>query len=94
MSMVINKKTILLDLVEKHPELAEILVFKYGLHCVGCGMAQAETLEEGALVHGMKATEIKAMIEYLNSKISKEAATKKSKSGSSVGIKDRKKVAK
>ena len=35
--MKISKNTILLDLVERHPELAEILVFKYGLHCVGCG---------------------------------------------------------
>ncbi len=92
--MKISKNTILLDLVERYPELAEILVFKYGLHCVGCGMAQMETLEEGALAHGMKASEIKSMIEYLNKQISKEASNKKPKSDSLSGTKGRKKATK
>ena len=43
-------------------------------------MAQIETLEEGALAHGMKASEIKSMVEYLNKQISKEASNKKLKS--------------
>ena len=35
------------------PEMAGVLVAG-GMHCVGCPSAQAETLEEAALVHGIE----------------------------------------
>lgn len=53
------------ELMEKYPKAAEVLMEKYGLHCVGCGMAMMETIEEGAKTHGMKAGEIKKMLEDL-----------------------------
>jgi hybrid cluster-associated redox disulfide protein len=62
----ITKDIFLLDLVEKYPELIETLTLKYGLHCIGCGAAASETLEEGAMVHGMTAKEIKEMVGDLN----------------------------
>lgn len=54
------------DIVYKYPKAAEKLVEDYGFHCVGCGAAGMETLEEGAKVHGMNAKEIKEMVDQLN----------------------------
>ena len=61
----INKKMLIGELVEKYPKAAELLMDKYSLHCVGCGMAMMETIEDGARAHGMKAGEIKKMLEDL-----------------------------
>ena len=65
----ITKDIMILDLVESHPELAEILTDDYGFHCIGCMAASMETLEEGAVVHGMAKKEIEKMIEDLNMRI-------------------------
>lgn len=40
------------ELLRMDPEMAGVLVAG-GMHCVGCPSAQAETLEEAALVHGI-----------------------------------------
>lgn len=48
------------------PEAAEKLVTKYGLHCVGCGMAAMESLEEGLAAHGMSPKEIERVVADLN----------------------------
>lgn len=42
--------------------LATILM-GFGLHCFGCPMSQAETLEEAAEVHGV---DVDVMVEKLN----------------------------
>lgn len=62
----ITKDILILDLVDKNPDLAEVLTEKYGFHCVGCMAASMETLEEGAQVHGMDEKEIEKMVEDLN----------------------------
>ena len=40
------------EIMEKNPKAGEILMNK-GLHCIGCHMAMYETLEQGALMHGL-----------------------------------------
>ncbi|MDD4026679.1 MAG: DUF1858 domain-containing protein [Candidatus Shapirobacteria bacterium] len=65
----INKDILILDLIEQNPNLASILTDDYGFHCVGCMAASMETLEQGALVHGLTAGEIDKMVEELNKKI-------------------------
>ena len=65
----INKDILIGDLVEKYPNLASILVEKYNFHCIGCMAAGMETLEEGAIVHGMSEKEIEKIIKYLNSQV-------------------------
>lgn len=67
----ITKDILILDLVEKNPGLAEVLTEDYGFHCVGCMAASMETLEQGALVHGMTEDQIDEMVEKLNEKLSK-----------------------
>jgi hybrid cluster-associated redox disulfide protein len=53
------------EILEKHPEAAEIL-FSSGLHCIGCGMAMYETLEDGCKAHGMNKKQIEELIKKLN----------------------------
>lgn len=45
------------ELLEKHPEKAEVLL-NAGMHCLGCPSAQAETLEEACAVHGIDVEEL------------------------------------
>ncbi len=75
----INKNTLILEIMDKYPKIGELLVTKYGLHCIGCGMAQMETIEEGALAHGMSIKEINKMLETINNRISKVNLSKKKK---------------
>jgi len=53
----ITKKIKFSELMEKYPESIEVL-FDKGMHCVGCGMASQENLEEGCIAHGIDPDEI------------------------------------
>ena len=68
----ITKTINLGELSNTYPELAEILVNDYGLHCVGCMAAAWETLEEGAKAHGYSGKEMAKMVKKLNQIISKD----------------------
>jgi hydrid cluster protein-associated redox disulfide domain len=50
--MAITKDMTIGEALEKHPEIAPILM-EVGMHCLGCPSAQGETLEEAAMVHGL-----------------------------------------
>ena len=65
MAQKIARTTTLEEVLSEVPEAAEILP-KYGLHCIGCSVAYWETLEQGALAHGMSAGEIDRRLEELN----------------------------
>jgi hybrid cluster-associated redox disulfide protein len=45
------------DIISENPEIGEILM-KKGMHCAGCPMAQYETLEQGARMHGIKLNDL------------------------------------
>lgn len=47
-----SKDTTIGQLIAESPEVAPILM-EAGMHCLGCPSAQAETLAEAALVHGL-----------------------------------------
>jgi hybrid cluster-associated redox disulfide protein len=66
---MITKKMLIGDIVFNYPKAAKKMVNDYGLHCVGCGAAGMESLEEGAKAHGMSAEEIKKMVTELNKSI-------------------------
>jgi len=53
------------EVLKKSPDSAEIL-FENGLHCIGCGMAMYETLEQGCLAHGMNKKQIDTLIKKIN----------------------------
>ena len=63
---LITKDMLIAQLAETYPQLVDVLIEDYGFHCIGCGMSQVESLEQGAAVHGMTNKEIKEMIKNLN----------------------------
>lgn len=66
----ITKNMTFREVLMQSPQAAEIM-FKYGLHCIGCHMAASETVEQGALAHGMSEKDLEKMLKELN-----EAANK------------------
>ena len=55
--MKITKDTIIGDVLKIDRELAPFFL-EIGMHCLGCPSAQAETLEEAAMVHGLDAEDL------------------------------------
>ena len=60
--MTITKNSIIGDVLDKHPETAE-LFFSIGMHCLGCPASRGETIEEAFMVHG---ADVDALIDSLN----------------------------
>jgi len=52
MSEVITKDMIIRDVVNKFPKTVPVFM-AHGLHCVGCHVANFETIEQGAAGHGI-----------------------------------------
>jgi hybrid cluster-associated redox disulfide protein len=69
----ITKDIMIGDLVAYYPKLGQVLMEEYGFHCIGCMAAGMETLEQGALVHGMSPKDIGKMLEDLNKLIQKDS---------------------
>lgn len=59
---MIEKTTIIGDLIEKNPEKVEILL-EAGMHCLGCPVSRGETLEEACSAHGI---DVEELLEKLN----------------------------
>ena len=63
---MVSKDMTIGQLIDAHPDVAPIL-FQVGMHCLGCPSAQAETLAEAAMVHGLDADLLVEKINaYLN----------------------------
>lgn len=60
------------ELVTTYPELAEVLTYDYGLHCVNCMISEYDTLGEGAAIHGIEGEDLKDMIKHIEQIINKE----------------------
>ena len=60
--MIITKEMTIGEVVRQKPESVEVLM-GFGMGCVGCPSAQAETLEEAAMVHGL---DLDALMAKLN----------------------------
>lgn len=50
--MEITKDMTIGEILRVKPDVAPVLM-EAGMHCLGCPSAQAESLEEAAMVHGM-----------------------------------------
>ena len=61
----ITKNTNILDAFEINPKAEDILM-QEGMACVGCMMAQFETLEQGLKAHGFSKKQIEETIKKLN----------------------------
>ncbi len=59
---------ILQNFPNKSLKLSQIMTSK-GLHCVGCGAATMETLEQGSMGHGFTEQQVNALVDELNKEL-------------------------
>lgn len=64
----ITKEIKIGELMINYPQTVEIL-FEEGIHCLGCGAAHFESLEDGLKAHGKSDQEIEEIIKKLNKAI-------------------------
>jgi len=64
------------EVLKKYPETVKTF-FEYGMHCFGCHIAVSETIEQGALAHGV---DIGQLMEDLNKTVSSTAEADSEKS--------------
>ena len=57
----ITKDMTIGEILRTNPDIAPVLI-EAGMHCLGCPSAQAESLEEAAMVHGMDIDDLMAKI--------------------------------
>ena len=58
--------------LQRHPEIAQVFLER-GMHCIGCMAAHFESIEQGAMAHGM---DVDSLIEDLNRAVEKKAKKK------------------
>ncbi len=56
------------EILQKYPETAEIFM-EYGFHCLGCAASNFESIEDGAVVHGI---DVEKFVKELNKAIEKK----------------------
>lgn len=61
-NMKITRDMGIMEVVSKYPEAANVFA-AFGMGCLGCAAAHFESIEEGALAHGM---DVDALMEALN----------------------------
>lgn len=61
--MKVNKDTTIGELIATCPNEVAPVLLQIGMHCLGCPSAQAETLEEAAMVHGI---DVEVLVEKIN----------------------------
>lgn len=59
---LITKDMGLGEVIQRFPQTMHVFG-KYGIHCIGCSMSAFETVEQGAMAHGIN---VKKFIEDLN----------------------------
>ena len=62
MAELITKNMGIMETIQKYPDVVGVFV-AHGLGCIGCAMANFETIEQGAAAHGM---DIGALMKDLN----------------------------
>ena len=66
----ITKEMTIREIMGRYPETFSVFV-NYGLHCIGCPIAQSETIEQAAKVHNI---DLEKFIRDLNNSIKKTSA--------------------
>ncbi|MCR4327712.1 MAG: DUF1858 domain-containing protein [Nanoarchaeota archaeon] len=61
----ITKDMTIMEVIDKKPEAIEVLM-EFGLGCFSCAFSGMETIEQGALGHGMSEKIIEKMVEEIN----------------------------
>lgn len=64
----VDKNMTFEEVMQKSPRSVEVMT-RYGLHCIGCGIAALETIEQGSKVHGLSKKDTDNMIKEINQSI-------------------------
>lgn len=64
----IIKDSNILDTLNKYPHTIKVFQ-KHGFHCIGCALARYESIEEGAMVHGI---DVDKLVKELNKIVEKK----------------------
>ena len=59
--MAITADSTIAELLRQKPESAQVL-FRFGMGCLGCAIANNETIREAAMVHGIPLEEMLAAL--------------------------------
>ena len=63
--MKITKDMTIEEILKKHPESMKVFQ-QYNMGCIGCMGATAESVEKGALMHGVNVDEIVAALNNIS----------------------------
>ena|SRR3989339_660193 len=72
----ITKDMLIAEILAENPEKAQLLsemMIDFGIHCVGCGAAAFETLEQGVLGHGFSEEDLKNLVKQINEVLEKNS---------------------
>lgn len=61
----ITKDTNIEEVVSKYPQTIEVFL-DYNLSCIGCPLSRMESIQEGAIGHGLGESDIASLIDRLN----------------------------
>ena len=78
----ITKGTLIAEILAENPEKAQLLaeiMMDFGIHCIGCGAAAFETLEQGVLGHGYSKKDLDKLIKELNKILGESSKSEKLK---------------
>ena len=65
MQATITRDMTISDILKVNPNIANILM-GMGMHCIFCGAAEGESLEEACYVHGITDSGIDMLVEQIN----------------------------
>lgn len=68
--MTITKEMPIGDIVQQHPQTIKVFL-SHGLMCIGCAAARFESLEQGAIAHGIN---VEALVKDLNAAVEPQPA--------------------
>jgi len=63
------------EVLKDYPQIAPVFL-KFGMHCIGCHIAVSETLEQGAMAHGVDADQL---IDDLNKELAEASSQEEEK---------------
>jgi len=62
--MQVTKEMTIGEVIRQNEKAAEVLM-SFGMGCVGCPSAQAETLEEACMVHGLRIDDLLSKLQAI-----------------------------
>lgn len=69
----INPEIGITTLIETYPVLVDVLQNDYEFHCVNCMFSEFDTLENGALLHGIEGEDFYDLLEHLEGVINSDS---------------------